>query len=256
MGNSVPGRRSFERGPRGRVVPLAALLFTIGCGSSLSGGSGGSGGGGGASVCPKTLLSGVCCLALVDHDPVTEPYICASTGTWVCPAGTIEEPSISQCIIGGTGGATGGSVGSGGGGGIGGSSGSGGVGGLGGGTGGIGGLSGSSGADGAAAQGTPYACAGGFGVTPDGGEVAVPDAGSPPTCTVGQTYCYIALPHANTTGQATASCRPFYPGVAPDCAQDPTCACFCDLSRGGFHCQTECRCSETNGFATLSCQAI
>ncbi len=250
MANSVPGRRSFERGPRGRVVHLAALLFTIGCGSSLSGGSGGSGG---SSVCPKTLLSSVCCLALVDHDPVTEPYICASTGTWVCPAGTIEEPSISQCIIGGTGGATGGSVGSGGGGGIGGSSGSGGVGGLGGATGGAAGLSGSSGGDGAAAQGTPYACAGGFGFTADGGMVAAPDAGSPPTCVVGQTYCYIALPHPNTTGRATASCRAFETGVEPACAHDPTCACFCN---SGFACGEQCQCSETSGFAMIACQAI
>lgn len=235
------------------MVYLAALLFAIGCGSSLSGGSDG---GGGASVCPKTLPSGVCCLGLVDHDPVTEPHICASTGTWVCPAGTIEEPSISGCYVRGTGGSTGGSFGSGGGGGIGGSSGSGWIGGLGGGTGGAGGLSGSSGADGTAAQGLPYACAGGFGVTADGGVVAVPDAGSPATCIVGQTYCYIALPHPYTTGEATAGCRAFEPGVAPGCAQDPTCACFCDLSRGGFHCQTECRCNETDGFATISCEAI
>src|SRR5258708_7074738 len=109
---------------------------------------------------------------------------------------------------------------------------------------------------GAAAQGTPYACAGGFIVTADGGEVVVPDAGSPAVCVVGQTYCYIALPHPDTTGEATASCRLFDAGVQPDCARDPTCTCFCDLSRGGFHCQTECRCNETNGFATVSCQGI
>jgi hypothetical protein len=86
--------------------------------------------------------------------------------------------------------------------------------------------------------------------------IGAPDAGSPALCIVGQTYCYIALPHPNTTGEATASCTAFETGVAPACAQDPTCACFCDLSRGGFHCLTECRCNETNGFATISCQPI
>ena len=149
---------------------------------------------------------------------------------------------------------TGGSGGTAGSGGIGGTLGSGGVGGSG--RGGVGGLSGDSGADGAAAQGTPYPCAGGFIVTADGGVVAAADASSPALCIVGQTYCYIALPHPDEPGEATASCTAFETSVAPACAQDPTCACFCDLSRSGFHCQTECRCSETNGFATLSCQAI
>ena len=129
------------------------------------------------------------------------------------------------------------------------------VGGSGGG--GAGGLSGHWGEGGAAPQGTPYTCASGPGVTGDGGVVTAPDAGSPATCTVGETYCFIALPHPGTAGETTASCRPFESGVAPDeCALDATCACFCDLSRGGFHCQTECRCSEANGFATISCQAI
>ena len=188
MENAAPNRRFVER-----PVYVAALLFTIGCGSSLSGGTGGSGGargtggaifdggsigggggaagtggaasggnvgsggvatgghvgsggggspgsggGGGSSACPTTKPSSVCCLALVDHDPLTEPYVCAGTGTWVCPAGTIQEPSISGCIVSGSGGATGGSVGSGGGGGIGGRSGVGGHAGGGGGTGGSG----------------------------------------------------------------------------------------------------------------------
>jgi hypothetical protein len=189
MGDFGLGGRSFERGLRGRVVHLAALLLIIGCGSSLSSGTGGSG-----------------------------------------------------------------TSGSDGGGGIGGALGSGDIGGSG--RGGVGGLSGFSGADGSASQGMPYTCVGGFVVTADGGAVAAPDAGSPAICIVGQTYCYLALPHPDTTGEATASCRAFEPGVEPACAQDPTCACFCDLSRGGFHCQTECRCSETNGFATVSCQAI
>ena len=106
-------------------------------------------------------------------------------------------------------------------------------------------------------QGTPYACAGGFIVTADGGEVAAADAGLPATCIVGQTYCRISLPHPGRAGVAAASCGTFPTGVAPaPCAQDPTCSCFCDVSRGGFPCYTQCRCSETNGFATVSCQAI
>ena len=171
---------------------------------------------------------------------------------WLTMGVALIAVGCGSSLSSGTGG-SGGTSGSGGGGGIGGTLGSGGAGGSG--RGGVGGLSGDSGADGAAAQGTTYACAGGF-VTADGGVIAAPDAGSPALCIVGQTYCYIALPHPDEPGEATASCTAFETGVAPACAQDPTCACFCDLSRGGFHCQTECRCSETNGFATMSCQAI
>jgi hypothetical protein len=109
----------------------------------------------------------------------------------------------------------------------------------------------------AAAQGTPYACAAGFIVTADGGEIAVPDAGPPATCVVGQSYCYIALPRPGGTGEAVAACRAFVPGTVPaPCAQDPSCACFCDFSRGQVPCVDQCRCSEVNGFATVSCQGI
>jgi hypothetical protein len=143
---------------RGWSAHLLAIAFTVGCGSSLPGGTGGSGGaigsggsggatggnvgsggfatggnvgsggGGGSMGCPKTQPGSVCCLALVDHDPLTEPFVCVGNGTWVCPTGTIPEPSISGCIIHGTGG----SVGSGGNGGIGGHAGTGGIGGIGG----------------------------------------------------------------------------------------------------------------------------
>jgi hypothetical protein len=136
----------------------------------------------------------------------------------------------------------------------------GGTGGSGGATGTGGGAAGSSGAAGggigggidAAAQGPPYACAGGFIVAADGGEMAVADAGTLETCVVGQTYCAVYLPHPGLTGEATAGCNPA-PAV---CAQDPTCACFCDPSRGGLICSAECRCTETNGFVTISCEGI
>jgi hypothetical protein len=103
----------------------------------------------------------------------------------------------------------------------------------------------------AAAQGAPYACAG-FMVTADGAEIPAPDAGTPATCSVGQTYCGLSLPHPDSAGEATAQCRP----VPAVCAQDPSCACLCDSSRGGLFCLTNCGCSEANGFATIFCQGI
>lgn len=104
----------------------------------------------------------------------------------------------------------------------------------------------------AAAEGTPYACTGGFIVTADGGEMSAADAGTPATCVVGQTYCGISLPHPGFTGEATAECN----SVPTVCAQNPTCACLCDSSRGGVICVTNCRCSETNGLVTISCEGI
>lgn len=127
------------------------------------------------------------------------------------------------------------------------------VGGRGGG--GVGGVAGDSGADAAAAPGTPDACAGASVVAVDGGGVAAPDAASAPICVVGQTYCYVRLPHFDT-GQGTASCADFGTGGLAACAQNPTCACLCDTSHGGFYCQEECRCTEKGGLATVACRAI
>ncbi len=139
-------------------VYFVGLLFIIGCGSSLmggtggsggasgsGGGSGGSGGGGGVTACSQSTYptNKVCCYALVDHDPLTEPFVCnESTGTWGCSGNQVEEPSIAQCIVKGPG--TGGIVGAGGSNGIGGSSGAGGSGGQAG----AGGISGHTGANG------------------------------------------------------------------------------------------------------------
>lgn len=100
------------------------------------------------------------------------------------------------------------------------------------------------------ALGTPYTCAGFF-VLADGGKVPGADGGSEATCVVGQSFCAISLPYPGSAGMATAGCS-----TSPPCAQDPTCACLCDLSRGQYHCSTECRCSETGGLATVSCQGI
>ena len=140
---------------RGHLVCLVALLLVgavvVGCGSSLKpgGGTGGAGGGGGAtgsggvggsSACsPSNFPASICCLPS-DHDPLVKPYVCDSTGTWVCPLGYFASPPAT-CIINTS---TGGTVGAGG-------SGSGGIGGSAGGaggTGGAGGLSGHSGTNG------------------------------------------------------------------------------------------------------------
>lgn len=129
-----------------------------------------------------------------------------------------------------------------------------GVGGRGGG--GVGGVSGDSGADAAAAQGTPYACAGDFVVAVDGGVDAAPDAASAPICVVGRTFCYVHLPRPDTAGLETTSCRDFGTGGVAACAPNPTCACLCDTSHGGFYCNEECRCTEKSGLATVACQSI
>ena len=289
MENPAPDRRFVERRPparRGRLAYVATLLFTIGCGSSLSGGTGGSGGargtggaifdggsigsggggagtggaatggnvgsggvatgghvgsggggsigsggGGGSSACPKTQPSSVCCLALVDHDPLTEPYVCASTGTWVCPAGTIQEPSISGCIVTGTGGATGGSVGSGGGGGLGGRSGSGGAGGHAG-RGGAGGGSAKvcGGIAGLTCSAVEF-CQFGDGQCGAGDPQGVCELSGGALCLQqvvcgcdGHTYSTACAAHANGIDtMSTTSCIPGNGGTGAPCGQDTDC---------------------------------
>jgi hypothetical protein len=76
------------------------------------------------------------------------------------------------------------------------------------------------------------------------------DAGS--SCVVGQTYCFVMLPRPPTTSAAASSCRTYSNSTAA-CAVNPTCECLCATA---YHCQTECRCSETGGFATVSCEPI
>ena len=108
----------------------------------------------------------------------------------------------------------------------------------------------------AAAPGTRYPCPGVPLVTADAGVDAAADAGATPTCVVGQTFCVVQLPHppypAGTPGEP--SCQPFAEGLNGfACAQDPSCACFTDPSRGGFS-GLQCRCSDTNGLAVISCE--
>ena len=110
----------------------------------------------------------------------------------------------------------------------------------------------------AAAPGTRYACPGVPLVSADAGVDAAADAGATLTCVVGQTFCYVQLPHppypAATPGEP--SCQPFRKGLNGfACAQDPSCACFSDPLRGGYS-WPPCRCSDTNGLAVISCEEI
>jgi hypothetical protein len=103
----------------------------------------------------------------------------------------------------------------------------------------------------AAEQGTNTCPPAGF-TTFNGKEITVPDAG-PPVCVVGQ-YCGIQVP----PGGSSAVCATFATDGPVVCAQDPTCACFCDPKRGRLPgpCGEQCGCSETNGFVTVACQGI
>lgn len=91
--------------------------------------------------------------------------------------------------------------------------------------------------------GANYPCgAGDGGLDGDGGT----------SCVVGQTYCYVMLPRPLTTGTPAYACKT-YSDLTAACAVNPTCECLC---AHGYHCQTECRCSESAGFATVSCEPV
>src|SRR5438552_6079967 len=98
------------------LLRFVALIFVVGCGSSLTGGTGGSGGAGGAggaggsSACPQNSYPtmSVCCAGFATETATTQSYICdESTGTWVCPGVDFQEPVTNGCMLTGTGGATG-----------------------------------------------------------------------------------------------------------------------------------------------------
>jgi hypothetical protein len=91
--------------------------------------------------------------------------------------------------------------------------------------------------------GAAYVCGGG-----DGGL----DGGGDTPCIVGQTYCFVLLPRPLTLGTPAYSCKS-YADLTASCDINPTCECLC---AHGYHCQTECRCSESSGFATVSCEPI
>jgi len=72
-----------------------------------------------------------------------------------------------------------------------------------------------------------------------------------PFCS-GKSYCYVQLPHLDSTGAAVPSCKAFTDSLA-SCADNPTCDCMC---ASYYHCQTECRCTQSAGLTTISCNAI
>jgi hypothetical protein len=198
----------------------------VSTGGNGGGGSIGTGGGGGSRACPQNAQpAGVCCVALVDHDPLIDPYVCdASTGSWMCPRNDIRAGS---CIVG-----TGGMIGSGGKGGIGGGTGSGGMLGAGG-KGGMGASTGGAGSTGHVA----FAC--------DGSGVA----GAPGNCLTGQTFCHIRVMRS---APASSVCDSFTQTQIMDCSASPTCDCICAQSFQG-ECLDQCSCTEANGEVTITC---
>jgi hypothetical protein len=155
------------------LLCFVALLFVVGCGSSLPG-TGGTGGDG-SSACPQNTrpTTTVCCAGFSAQGGVSvQAYVCDdSTLSWMCPPGDFQDSATNRCMPGGTGSGgssagsggvsgeggsngSGGSTGSGGSNGSGGSTGSGGRGGNGGGAGsGAAGAGGRGGAAGAAGSG-------------------------------------------------------------------------------------------------------
>lgn len=75
------------------------------------------------------------------------------------------------------------------------------------------------------------------------------------TCVGGQTFCKIEIQHSGS-GVVSEGCQSFTDAArGVDCSGTPNCACLCTDALF-FHCQTECRCSETEGHVTVTCQAI
>jgi hypothetical protein len=133
-----------------------------------------------------------------------------------------------------------------------------GTGGMVGGSGGTGGMAGSAGTSGTVpSAGATYPCSAEDTSPSDGGLASVDAATDPPAlCTVGQTYCYVLnVRPSQPQFPTTYSCLAFG-GDQPDtsaCVSSPTCDCLCSH---GYICRTTCRCSEANGFATMSCDRI
>jgi len=122
-----------------------------------------------------------------------------------------------------------------------------------GGTAGTGGAAGSTGGGGdGAGAGTIYACVGGLVLAEDGEVRSAGPGKEPVTCVVGQSYCS-ARSNLHAVGVLpTLSCVDLT-GPLAACAVAPTCACIC---AHGVWCKTECSCSDTDGFAIVSCEAI
>jgi len=80
------------------------------------------------------------------------------------------------------------------------------------------------------------------------------ETGAPLSCEVGKTFCYVFAGKPANRDAGTVyvpECRSFS-AIAGKCATTPTCDCFCTR----FACETECRCTEVNGFATVTCEQI
>jgi len=74
------------------------------------------------------------------------------------------------------------------------------------------------------------------------------------SCDAAQSFCFVfagklEFPEGGTV--YIPECRSFSES-ATSCATDPSCACFCSY----FECETECRCKESNGVATVTCEQI
>jgi len=175
-------------------------------------------------------------------------------GAWGCSSMKSGGDGAGGTIGAGGTSATGGTTGAGGRTGIGGGTGTGGAS-----LGGAGGFAtGDAGGPDAFPLGQSYACAGGV-VTPPSDAASTPpvDATStpPPECVVGQSYCHIQLL------DHVAGSTPLYgcwtpPGDAGFgvCSTTPSCDCLC--AQPGVRCFTECSCSDTGGFATITCHQI
>jgi len=74
------------------------------------------------------------------------------------------------------------------------------------------------------------------------------------SCVVGQSFCYVFAGRSVNPAGGTVyvpECRSFS-DFATECSTNATCDCFCSW----FHCETECRCKESSGIATVTCEQI
>ena len=119
---------------------------------------------------------------------------------------------------------------------------------------GAGGFTGSTGLGGTTGgtTGKTYVCEGGVVLAGTGGAPASFDAGPPVTCVVGESYCSIHSLNKVPGAFPSRTCVSLTGLLAP-CAPSPSCACICSH---GVLCQTECSCSDLNGFVTVSCLQI
>jgi hypothetical protein len=122
------------------------------------------------------------------------------------------------------------------------------------GAGGVGGFA--DGAGGISESPVRYPCAGpniADGNAGQGGEAG--QSGSGLSCVLGQTFCFVRNLNPVHPGGARVyvpECSDFAGSLAK-CAANPSCDCLCS---SWFHCETECRCAESNGFATVTCDQI